>query len=120
MLRLRRLRRLHQNPVNNDRKTYSTPKFETVSAIFSARGTRRFRHRDIKAIQGHRNKTIKTNEVTKLGRAMYTEGIDRCPVSQFWQHAAACQPRGHIIGDALLAGEIGRPLPRDNGGDLRI
>ena len=51
---------------------------------------------------------------------MRAEGIDRRPVSWLRQYIAARECGGDIISNGLIAGEIGRALPRDDGDELRI
>ena len=76
--------------------------------------------RNIEAIQGHRNQAIEADQIAKFGRAMCAEGVDRSPVGQFRQDTATRERGGDIVSNGLIAGEIGRTLPRDDGGELRI
>jgi hypothetical protein len=51
---------------------------------------------------------------------MLAESLDRGFVGQFRQHAAIDQRAGEIIGDRLLARQIVRSLPGDDGGELFV
>ena len=46
---------------------------------------------------------------------MLAESLDRGFVGQFRQNAAIDQRAGEVIGDLLLAGQIVRALPGDDG-----
>jgi hypothetical protein len=86
----------------------------------SDRRFRGLRHRNIEAIQGYRNEAIEADQIAKFGRTMCAEGVDRSPVVQLRQHTAARERCGDIVSNGLIAGEIMRALPRDDGGELRI
>ena len=86
----------------------------------SDRRFRGFGHRNIEAIQGHRNQAIEAEEIAKFGRAMRAEGIDRGLVGQLRQHTAARKRGGDIIGYGLIAGKISRALASGDGGKFRI
>ena len=86
----------------------------------SDRRFRGFGHRNIEAIQGHRNQAIEADKIAKFGRAMRAEGIDCSLVGQLRQHTAARERGSDIIGFGLIAGEISRALASDDGGKFRI
>ena len=60
------------------------------------------------------------NRYTAIARAMGAEPLHRGPIGQLGQHAAVHQRMRHIIGHGLVAGQVGRPLPGDDGGELVV
>src|ERR1700743_3798127 len=70
-------------------------------------------NRDVEGVQGDRDQRIKADEIEQLVGAVLAEGRDREGVDRLGQDAAAAQRERGVVGDALLAAQIGGLDARD-------
>jgi hypothetical protein len=78
------------------------------------------RHRDVKAVERHRDQTVEPDQINQFRGAVRAERLHGRAVAQFGQRAMVQERSGDVIGDRLLGRQIDRALAGDDSGELVV